>query len=168
VADPGTPLVTEEDVGDWEAVRSSPFAHSYLERIGAGHSIRLLLYDGERLAGAITLRRRRDDPDFSDEEKDLLRGSQAFLQAVHTIAILKARAEGNLPEFAHAHHLSPREQQIVQLVVAGATNPHIADRLVISPGTVTRHLNRIYAKVGVQTRTQLAALVLKRLPRLSR
>jgi DNA-binding CsgD family transcriptional regulator len=53
-------------------------------------------------------------------------------------------------------------------VVAGATNPEIADRLVISPGTVTRHLNRIYARVGVQTRTQLTALVLNGPRRLNR
>lgn len=106
------------------------------------------------------MRRQRDHPDFSEEEKDLLRGSQEFLQAVHNIAILKARSDGNLPEFVRTPRLSPREQQIVQLVVDGASNPHIAERLVISPGTVTRHLNRIYAKVGVQTRTQLTALVL--------
>lgn len=155
------PLLTEEDVGGRDAMRSSPFAQSYLERVGAGASIRLLLYDGEHLSGAITLRRRRNEPGFTEEEKRLLRGSQEFLQAVHTIAILKARSKGNLPEFARAHKLSAREQQVVQLLAAGATTAEIADRLVISPGTVTRHLNRIYAKVGVQTRTQLTARVLK-------
>lgn len=168
VAGPKAPLVTEDDVDGWTAVRSSPFADNYLERIGAGHSIRVLLYDGNRLTGAITLRRRREDPDFSEEDKNLLGGSQAFVQAVHTIAILKARSEGNLPEFIRVHGLSAREQQIVSLVVAGATNPEIADRLVISPGTVTRHLNRIYARVGVQTRTQLTALVLNGPRRLNR
>jgi DNA-binding CsgD family transcriptional regulator len=168
LAGPRAPLVTEDDIRGSRETRSSLFAENYLQRLGAEHSIRLLLYDGEHLAGAITLRRRRGEPDFSQEEKRLLGGSHGFLQAVHTIAILKARSEGNLPQFVRAHHLSPREHQLVQLLVAGATNPEIADRLVISPGTVTRHLNRIYAKVGVQTRTQLIALVLRKPPGLRR
>ena len=51
--------------------------------------------------------------------------------------------------------LSPREREIVDLVVAGMHNPDIAKALGIAPGTVKVHLHRIYEKVGVGSRTDL-------------
>ena len=38
----------------------------------------------------------------------------------------------------------------------GRTNPKIADELVISPGTVTRHVSNILKKTGLRNRTELA------------
>ena len=55
--------------------------------------------------------------------------------------------------------LSPREQEILDLVAEGKSNTEIAERLWISRGTVRKHLEHIYAKLGVHTRTAAAALV---------
>ncbi len=52
--------------------------------------------------------------------------------------------------------LTPTEQQIASLVAAGHTNREVADSLFISAKTVEKHLTRIYAKVGVRSRRQLA------------
>ena len=49
--------------------------------------------------------------------------------------------------------LTPRERQILALVAEGKTNGHIADELCIAHGTVRRHLENAYAKLGVHTRT---------------
>jgi DNA-binding CsgD family transcriptional regulator len=49
--------------------------------------------------------------------------------------------------------LTPREHQILTLVAEGKTNGHIADELGIARGTVRRHLENSYAKLGVHTRT---------------
>ncbi len=56
--------------------------------------------------------------------------------------------------------LSAREREIAGFVVRGLTNQEIADQAVLSRRTVENHLARIYAKVGVHSRTGLAALVL--------
>jgi DNA-binding NarL/FixJ family response regulator len=57
--------------------------------------------------------------------------------------------------------LTTRERQVVQLVVAGCSNERIADRLQIRTQTVKNQLSRIYAKVGVSTRVQLAVFALR-------
>lgn len=49
--------------------------------------------------------------------------------------------------------LTPREHQILTLVAQGKTNPQIAEILWIAPRTVRKHLENIYAKLGVHTRT---------------
>jgi DNA-binding CsgD family transcriptional regulator len=56
--------------------------------------------------------------------------------------------------------LTPRERQILAWVARGKTNPEIAQILWIAPTTVRRHLENIYAKLGVRTRTAAASRLL--------
>ena len=53
--------------------------------------------------------------------------------------------------------LTPSELQVVRLVTAGLRNEAIAQRLFIAPGTVKAHLTHIFTKLGITTRTELAA-----------
>ncbi len=53
--------------------------------------------------------------------------------------------------------LSPREAQVLAHVAEGRTNAEIARSLSVSPGTVKRHLEHVYAKLGVHRRTEAAA-----------
>jgi DNA-binding NarL/FixJ family response regulator len=62
---------------------------------------------------------------------------------------------------ALAHLLSEREFEIAQLVVQGMGNREIAEKLFISENTVKNHLSRIFQKVGIKDRVELALLVAK-------
>ena len=55
--------------------------------------------------------------------------------------------------------LTERERQVALLVAKGLCNKKIARQLVISEKTVRNHMTHIFAKLGVQTRTELTALV---------
>jgi DNA-binding CsgD family transcriptional regulator len=54
------------------------------------------------------------------------------------------------------------ELHVVGLVAEGLTNPEIGERLFISRGTVKTHLSHVFAKVGVTTRSELAAQATRR------
>ncbi|HEX9993860.1 MAG TPA: helix-turn-helix transcriptional regulator, partial [Acidimicrobiales bacterium] len=54
--------------------------------------------------------------------------------------------------------LTPREQQVLDLLVEGATNREIGETLFISQKTASVHVSNIMAKLGVSTRVQAAAV----------
>jgi DNA-binding CsgD family transcriptional regulator len=55
--------------------------------------------------------------------------------------------------------LSPQERQIVMLAARGLSNREIGQRLHLAPRTVGSHLYRIFPKLGVSSRTQLASVL---------
>lgn len=52
---------------------------------------------------------------------------------------------------ATAPALTPRQQQILELMAEGLTRPQIAARLVLGAGTVASHQRAVYAFLGVHT-----------------
>ena len=61
------------------------------------------------------------------------------------------------PAAPSAHGLTAREQEVLGLVAAGKSNREIAAELVLSEHTVARHLQNIFAKLGVSSRTAASA-----------
>ena len=49
--------------------------------------------------------------------------------------------------------LTTREREVLAWVARGKRNAEVAELLNLSPGTVRRHLQNVYAKLGVNTRT---------------
>lgn len=58
--------------------------------------------------------------------------------------------------------LSFREKQVVELVSQGKANKQIAFELLLTEGTIKEYLNRIFRKVEVKNRTELAIWALRR------
>jgi DNA-binding CsgD family transcriptional regulator len=74
---------------------------------------------------------------------------------------VRARGERKRPTTGW-ESLTPTERSVVKLVAEGLTNPQIGDRLFIGGGTVKTHLAHAFAKLGIRSRSQLAAEVARR------
>ncbi len=94
-------------------------------------------------------------------EFDNARGALAALGAGPDLHRLDALIKGLIPAgttMADAPSmLSDRERQVLALLAAGHTNRDIAAELVISPHTVDRHVEHIFAKLGVNSRVAATA-----------
>ena len=88
-------------------------------------------------------------PPASDWDKKML-----VLLARHA-----ALAAANARRQTLLQRLSPREQEVFQLMVSGLSNKLIAQTLIISPNTVKRHLRAIFTKLEVNSRAAAVAKV---------
>ena len=57
------------------------------------------------------------------------------------------------------HGLSPREADVLRLLVDGDSTAQIQDKLCIAPGTFNYHMRNIYAKLGVHSRQELLVFI---------
>lgn len=97
-------------------------------------------------------RRALDDLDLAGSLPADVHGPE-LLRAIRVVG-----AGGRLPRPAEAAPLlSPREAEVVGLIVAGLSNAEISERLVISPNTLKSHIRQAYRKMGVTTRAQAVA-----------
>ena len=62
---------------------------------------------------------------------------------------------------ARAAQLTPRESEVLRLLAQGLTQDEIADRLTISPKTVSTHIEHVLRKLGVHSRAQAVALAFR-------
>ena len=72
-------------------------------------------------------------------------------------ALIRVQTSPQKPGF----NLSKREQEVLALLVEGLSNREIAERLVISPGTVRHHVSACISKLGASNRTHAVALAME-------
>lgn len=70
-------------------------------------------------------------------------------------------------EAENPHGLSPRELEVLRLLAQGLRTKEIAQRLVVTPATVSTHIQRIMAKMGTASRAELVALAIREAPPVS-
>ncbi|MEM1432497.1 MAG: response regulator transcription factor [Pseudomonadota bacterium] len=92
---------------------------------------------------------------LKDDEPEVIVGAVRAVLAGKTY--LAPHLAGKLATRIGEDELSQRETQILQLVAAGKTNPAIAKALNISTSTIKFHLNNVYSKLGVSSRTSAVA-----------
>jgi DNA-binding NarL/FixJ family response regulator len=99
------------------------------------------------------------DRDLVDACRATMRG-EPFLYPDVLTALVRDHLERG--EVTTVDPLTPREQQVVQLIAEGYTNDRIADELVISPKTVERHRSNVLQKLGMHDRVELTRYAIRR------
>jgi DNA-binding CsgD family transcriptional regulator len=104
------------------------------------------------------MRRPRDARATLRLAHQLLTGIGADGFAERARAELAAAGESRPAKAAarHGRDLTAQEAQVARLAAAGATNAEIAAQLYLSPNTVDYHLRKVFRKLGVTSRRQLA------------
>ena len=134
-------------------------ALAYHERAEAPfETARTLLAFGSRLHRA---RRRVDGRERLRTALGTFERLGAAPWAEQTEAELRAAGAINRDPIGDPDQLSPQEVRVAVAVAAGATNKQVATSMFLSPKTIEFHLGRVYRKLGIHSRTELAALVAK-------
>ncbi|MDQ3855113.1 MAG: response regulator transcription factor [Chloroflexota bacterium] len=134
---------------------------------GSAHPVRVLAlsaYDRENYitetleAGAAGYLTKDEAPGHIVEAvRGVARGQDGWVSrrvAAKMIQRAKVRSRNQTPAQSA---LSPREQEVLELLAGGIPNPEIASTLFISEGTVRNHVTSIYNKLGARTRAEAVA-----------
>ena len=81
-------------------------------------------------------------------------------------ALIQPDSQQTVPDrdLTAVYDLTPRECEVLALLVQGLTNPKIAERLVVSRSTAKAHVSNILSKLGVTNRAEAIALALRHGP----
>jgi DNA-binding CsgD family transcriptional regulator len=96
----------------------------------------------------------RPDRGFRERDRAVLDLLLPHLRQFRRSALARRRP------LSQADGLTRREREVLELVAEGRTNAEVARMLWISPGTVRKHLENAYEKLGVHTRTGAVAELL--------
>jgi len=179
------PCPTQEHrarTGDLAAVRNSdlidvrgwhqlPLYRDYFRPANVEYILDLGLSAGADRIRSLVFMRASGEKDFSERDRAVVELLTPHLRNLERTAHLRELVRRSV---CHAQRyqresatgedvglgfsaLTRREHEIVELVASGSTNAEIATALWVSPSTVKKHLEHIYAKLGVRRRAAVVA-----------
>lgn len=121
-----------------------------------------LSYNGTHL-GVLTLFRAKEDSDFSARDKQLLSLLKdhlaLYLYQKSSMAPVHKIDPKALRKIALSYELTPRESEILALLITGENVDTICSQLFISNNTLRKHLSNLYKKFGVNKRSELNKII---------
>jgi DNA-binding CsgD family transcriptional regulator len=153
-------LVPERDF------RSSPLYDEYYRAVRIDYVMALPVHvEGRELVSFVF---NRSGSDFTERDRACAEAIRPHLGDIYRMAraLDDARAAWGVPAPPRGagEPLTAREQEVMRWLAGGKTDRDIGDILGISPRTVHKHLQRIYEKLGVETRTAAVVRFLQKTP----
>ena len=138
---------------------ASEYYRKFMAPLNHRHVADMFFRRGRDIIAVLTMLRSAEVGPFSTAELELLRKLQPFLEfTLNNIYLPRRYRQRN--SMQQQHRLTDRELDVVELIVAGASNKAIARELQLSLATVKTHLQHISHKLGVSSRTGVSAIVL--------
>ena len=125
--------------------------------LGIEYSMQLWLLSDDEIVGGFGFD--AGSADFSERDRAVLDFIAPDLLRLHRRAGTRRPLGGETDAMSA---LTRRELEVVRLVAVGLTNREIARTLFISPGTVRKHLDNAYARLGVKSRAAAVAVAVRR------
>ena len=147
----------DSDIISPAARENAEIYRKWMQPMDAYYSMGSTIMSGQQMAGSITLFRSQSDGDFTDFELEMLRMINRHLSAHFTFMWpngVSPNHSVDFPKIAERYGLSIRENEIANLIADGLSNIEISQRLFISENTVKKHVNTLYRKMGINSRTQ--------------
>jgi len=146
----------------------SEYFRTFYRKIRVKDEVGILIADGADNWIVVSLARRPGQPKFSKTDTARINAAFGLLSA----AVLRNWGDKSKPsqetdgtsdadrlQAFGADVLSPREAQIIRLILLGHSTPSAAAYLGIADGTVKVHRHHAYAKLGISSQTELFSLV---------
>ncbi|MFQ5850159.1 MAG: response regulator [Candidatus Binatia bacterium] len=121
------------------------------------------LFEAIKLGAHGYIQKKIDPEEFLETLRGVFRGEAAISRATATKILNEfSKQVQRGPEVDTQEKLSPREQEVLELLTKGQTNKEIANQLAITENTVKNHLKNILAKLHLENRVQAATLALQK------
>lgn len=150
-------VVDLDEAAQSRAVESGHYVAEFLGELGMCGQTSLYLRRDGRIVAGVDLMRSAVDPKPNAQHHAFLRASHGFLQQAYVCASGLPRLLAVAP--GAVDRLTDREAAVARLIARGASNAEAARALSISEATVKSHLGRVFQKLQIRSRTQLAVLV---------
>jgi len=156
------------EYGEW--IRRSEYYNDFLHAYRTHYLLGLDIKKGRTSFAMLCLYRDKASGNFCPEDVQVLQILYPHLlnwlqwhrileDARRRLTKPQTRPTLQIPGFS-GEPLTPRELDIVQMVLSGLANREIAERLKISVNTVKMHLQNIFTKLGIKRRSQLMTIYL--------
>ena len=156
------PTQTDEGLRAAHAIRRSHPRVGVLllsQYVDSSYSLQLLAEDARGL-GYLLKERVGDIPELTEAIRRVARGGSVMDPQVVSRLMSRRQRQRALQE------LTDREREVLKLMAEGRSNESIAHRLGVGPKTVETHIRNIFAKLGADSRVEVARIV-ERADRLS-
>jgi len=131
----------------------------FYEPNGMFHNVDVFFRDNERIFAVLTLIRADRENPFCEREVNRLKMIQPFVQFTLNQIYVSERIHDRTT-LGDKFELTPRELDVVELALTGASNKILVDQLKVSLPTLRTHLQNIYTKVGVHSNSELISKLL--------
>lgn len=131
----------------------------FLEPNGVFHNVDVFFRRNDRIFAVLSLLRNDSTQPFTQREVGRLEAVQPFVQFTLNKIYLPKRIHDRTT-LGKKFELTPRELDVIEIALTGASNKILVDQLKISLPTLRTHLQNIYTKVGVHSNSELISIVL--------